>query len=96
MGLRCTLLIDKTMTNAILSFLGVMNDDFKTLVYQDSEAIDNTYMVTGLSSSILSARVSYVYNLLGPAITVDTACSSSLVAVDLGCQALRTGNSNNY
>ena len=69
-----------------------MNDDFKTLVYQDSETIDNTYMVTGLSSSILSARVSYVYNLFGPAITIDTACSSSLVAIDLGCQALRTGN----
>lgn len=50
--------------------------------------------VTGVDSSILSARVAYFYNLLGPAITIETACSSSMVAVHTASQALKTGTCN--
>ncbi|KAL3871081.1 hypothetical protein ACJMK2_039101 [Sinanodonta woodiana] len=79
-------------------YMGCMNDDYKMALYDDFKAgktnekdRDANYTVTGMHSSIISARVSYVYNLLGPSMTIDTACSSSLVAIHLGIQSIRSG-----
>ncbi|GAB4588200.1 type I polyketide synthase [Nocardia sp. IFM 10818] len=50
------------------------------------------HTAVGASYTMLSNRISYVLNLIGPAITVDTACSSSLVALHLACQAIESGD----
>ncbi|XP_060082561.1 phenolphthiocerol/phthiocerol polyketide synthase subunit C-like [Ylistrum balloti] len=74
-------------------YIGAMNSDSKTSKDGDYSLMTN-YSVTGDSASIITARVSYTYNLLGPSITIDTACSSSLVAVNLATQSLRIGESS--
>ena len=48
----------------------------------------NAYGLMGMSSSILSARISYLLNLKGPCLAIDTACSSSLIAIAEACNSL--------
>ncbi|XP_060602185.1 phthioceranic/hydroxyphthioceranic acid synthase-like [Ruditapes philippinarum] len=72
-------------------YIGVMNDDYKRLSSFDHEE-DTNYSATGMSATIISARVSYVYDLRGPCMVVDTACSSSMLAIHIGCQAIRSGD----
>ncbi|BFZ24038.1 hypothetical protein BsWGS_27077 [Bradybaena similaris] len=71
-------------------YMGAMSTDYRSEFTSGSFMPDN-YAVTGLSNSIISNRVSYIYDLRGSSVTIDTACSSSLVAIDWGIQALRAG-----
>ncbi|HEY9760972.1 MAG TPA: type I polyketide synthase, partial [Trichocoleus sp.] len=68
-------------------FAGASTLDYGQLLLQSAEGI-GTYTTTGLASTMLANRVSYLLNLRGPSLSVDTACSSSLVAVHLACQSL--------
>jgi acyl transferase domain-containing protein len=72
--------------------VGVMTNDYAVIQARDTETLPK-YNATGSANSILSNRVSYVFDLKGPSVTLDTACSSSLVALHHAVQGLRNGDS---
>lgn len=74
-------------------FAGVFTDDTRAVLNEDPE-LPLKYKPIGSSVAILSARVSWFYDLRGSCLTLDTACSSSLVALHQACQDLRAGLSD--
>ena len=74
-------------------FMGISNNDYSRLLFDEYKDIDLHY-ATGNAFSVVPGRFSYLLGLQGPSIAVDTACSSSLVAIHLACQSLRSGESN--
>jgi acyl transferase domain-containing protein/NADPH:quinone reductase-like Zn-dependent oxidoreductase/acyl carrier protein len=71
-------------------FIGGSATDYAELRLPDHAGADR-YFMTGNALSILSNRLTNVFDLRGPAETIDTACSSSLVALDAACRALAAG-----
>ncbi|WP_433789717.1 type I polyketide synthase [Actinoplanes sp. CA-252034] len=71
-------------------FTGLMYHDYGTGLSILPEGVEG-YRATGVSGSVASGRVAYVYGLEGPALTIDTACSSSLVTLHLAAESLRRG-----
>ncbi|NEU11035.1 SDR family NAD(P)-dependent oxidoreductase [Methylobacterium sp. BTF04] len=71
-------------------FVGASSLDYGNLRVLDTSSGD-AYAATGNTLSILSNRISYIYDLKGPSFTVDTACSSSLVALDAAVAAITSG-----
>ena len=76
--------------NPIGVFVGASSLDYGNLRILDVPSGD-AYAATGNTLSILSNRISYIFDLKGPSFTVDTACSSSLVALDNAVAAIRSG-----
>jgi acyl transferase domain-containing protein/NADPH:quinone reductase-like Zn-dependent oxidoreductase/acyl carrier protein len=70
-------------------YVGLSSRDYAELL---DEAQIDAYTNLGLSMSIASNRVSYVFDLKGPSLTVDTACSSGMVALHQAMLALRRGD----
>ena len=50
--------------------------------------------LTGALHCVVPNRLSYLLDLRGPSVSIDTGCSSSLVAIHLGCQSLRSGETD--
>ncbi|KAF5663828.1 polyketide synthase [Fusarium heterosporum] len=71
--------------------VGVMTSDWANIQARDTETIAK-YNATGSANSIMSNRISYVFDLRGPSETIDTACSSSLVALHNATLGLLNGD----
>ena len=71
-------------------YVGASSVDYSNNFVVDPAAMD-IQMMTGNTLSIVSNRVSYVFDLKGPSFTVDTACSSSIVALHEALEAMRAG-----
>lgn len=52
---------------------------------------EDAQVMMGNDREYLTSRISYKFNLQGPAVTVQSACSTSLVAVHQACQGLLNG-----
>jgi amino acid adenylation domain-containing protein len=72
-------------------YVGCAGYDYATLQRSSGIAIEG-YTATGIAPSLMSNRLSYLLDLVGPSETVDTACSSSLVALDRAVRAIRAGS----
>lgn len=73
-------------------YVGINNIQNQYCATMDDKMDPATYglAVSGNVNSIVASRISYHFDLKGPAVVFDTACSSSLVAVYFACQQLRT------
>ncbi len=67
--------------NHVGVYVGASMVDYQSGASHDPAVMESHFM-TGNSLSILSNRISYIFNLQGPSFTVDSACSSSFVALD--------------
>ncbi|MBW9154571.1 non-ribosomal peptide synthetase/type I polyketide synthase [Clostridium estertheticum] len=74
-------------------YVGGFTVDYKVIAFrtENSETID-AYSSTGAMMTMLSNKISYIYDLKGPSMTLDTACSGSLVATHLACEAIKNGD----
>jgi acyl transferase domain-containing protein len=81
-----------TAAGNVGTFVGGFTFDAAALAMADQ----NRYLLsvatpTGVSMTMLAARLSYTFDWHGPCFTLDTACSSSLVAFHQACSALDRG-----
>lgn len=74
-------------------FFGISNGEFQRIGYADKRNL-SMYTATGSSPSIAAGRLSFLWDLKGPAMVIDTACSSSLVAVHQACESILNGESD--
>ena len=71
-------------------YVGASTLDYSTESFFDPSVATGHFM-TGNTLSVISNRLSYIFDLNGPSFTVDTACSSSLVALNEAVKALNSG-----
>nr|ALQ32824.1 putative polyketide synthase [Fusarium dlaminii] len=65
--------------------------DYQPLQLRDPDYL-HRYVTTGSGATIMSNRISHVFNLHGPSISVDTACSSSIYAFHQAIKAIKAGD----
>ncbi|MDF1754990.1 MAG: amino acid adenylation domain-containing protein [Verrucomicrobiales bacterium] len=71
-------------------YVGIASNDYANVAQSDPKNVD-VHTNSGSTLSIASNRISYLFDLKGPAVSVDTACSSALVAVNLACESIWGG-----
>ena len=71
-------------------FIGAYNHEYSARSFDRLEAL-HAFSGTGVALNAVAGRLSYLWDLHGPAMVVDTACSSSLVALHLAAQSLERG-----
>ncbi len=70
---------------------GFALDNIVTRLTESNRELADSHTGTSCSMTLLSNRISYVFDLRGPSISIDTACSSSLVTTHYACQSLWNG-----
>ena len=71
---------------------GFMLDNNLTQMNVLNRDMIGPHSALGSTMTILSNRLSYVFDFRGPSVSMDTACSSSLVALHYGCKGLLNGD----
>ncbi|WP_297670878.1 type I polyketide synthase, partial [uncultured Desulfovibrio sp.] len=71
-------------------FVGAASPDAGTS-HADDICATTPYSMTGTNLSIISNRISYIFNFHGPSMTIDTACSSAMHALHQACRELASG-----
>ncbi|KAL8787994.1 MAG: hypothetical protein Q9213_001886 [Squamulea squamosa] len=74
-------------------YVAVFGRDYDQMLCKDPLEFGK-YHMTGTGNSIVSNRISYMFDLKGPSMTLDTGCSGGLVALHQACQSLRSNESN--
>lgn len=70
-------------------YIGATTMDYMEITTRKTAIRPHT--LTGIENSIISGRISYLFNFTGPSEIIDTACSSSLVSVCNAVNALLNG-----
>ncbi|KAH8584213.1 polyketide synthase, partial [Cryptosporidium sp. chipmunk genotype I] len=82
----------ETLSNSYTGvFIGCSSGDW-TILTNTASIPPGPYTGTGISPSIISNRISYIFGFQGPSFTIDSACSSSLVAIDSAYDKFKSNN----
>ncbi|ROT38902.1 polyketide synthase [Sodiomyces alkalinus F11] len=65
--------------------------DYQPLMIRDPDYL-HRYISTGSGATIMSNRISHIFNLHGPSFTIDTACSSSIYALHQALNAMKASD----
>ena len=80
-------LMKKDSSRNVGVFTGIQHLDYKKLL-SDNGVVDST-VALGNEATMISNRISYMFDLKGPSVSVNTACSSSLTALHQATSAIR-------
>ncbi|OTA08257.1 PKS protein [Trichoderma parareesei] len=69
-------------------FVGNFTVDYSVMQSRDTDYV-HRLAATGGGTSIMSNRISHVFNLHGPSFTLDTACSSTIYALHQAINAIK-------
>ncbi|KAI2618197.1 polyketide synthase [Hypoxylon sp. NC1633] len=72
-------------------YVGNFSVDYQPIQTRDPDYL-HRYIASGSGATIMSNRISHIFNLHGPSFTIDTACSSSVYALHQAINALKTSD----